>query len=376
MQSVDSIQLLPPKAVPTEAQLHGWCSQHLGSDRRWLLQGWSEPQTNLIVSVDTVRLLAELPDDPTLESAAPGLGDDAAHDSYFHVARVEGNAAGIFAGMAITARSILLQEVLESPTNISSPFLGQIDIALLDLVGCMCGERAGERAGVASWESPGRRGDVLPRWLRGHQIFAALTQGLLLSFQAMGRAVRAGNSSELQRWADLTISLLRGSGASFVLTGDFSVDDYNISIRPTMMPPVSPICLSGLMSVDHRVLVQCIRDLKPALKYLHDHERQRHDQIHEELKLVYDRHIFVCERFVGERPSLLTAGSTEKSGPELIEQFKTMRVKPFETAGHAARVKPQPPVAAAPAVSAVSAVSTAPACPFAQKPSEKSESKP
>jgi hypothetical protein len=145
-----------------------------------------------------------------------------------------------------------------------------------------------------------------------------------------------------------------------VLTGDFSVQNYNQSIRPTMMPPISPICLSGLMSVDHRVLVQCIRELKPALKFLHDHERPRHAQIHDELKLVYDRHIFVCERFVGERPSLLTAGSTEKSGPELIEQFKTMRVKPFETAAHAVRVKP--PSAIAPA---------AMACPFAQKQNEK-----
>jgi hypothetical protein len=370
MLLVDLIHLLPAKAIPAETQLYEWAAINLPADSRTGRNHFSPSATNLAStnlgqSVETVRLLAELPVDPKIKSADPGLHDDAAHDSYFHVLRVEGNAPEIFVRMCLKARSILLQEVLESTTRISSPFLEIIDTALVDLLCCIRGRNAGDRPGISEWQSQGQRQSVLPRWIRGHQIFAALTQGLLLSFQAMGRAVRAGNGVELRRWADLTVSLLRGSGASFVLTGDFSVSDYNESIRPSMMPPISPVCLSGLMSVDHRVLVQCIRDLKPALKYLHDHERTRHEQIHEELKLVYDRHIFVCERFVGERPSLLTAGSTEKSGAALIEQFKTMRVKPFEIAGHAVRLKPQPP-AAAPALS----------CPFAAKQNHSPDPKP
>jgi hypothetical protein len=305
------------------------------------------------------RLLALIPPDPVDPELISGNSDDTAHDAYFHVTRIKGDASTQFIRMALTGRSILLEEIDESPAALAKPLLDLIDRAFADLLSCGLGSAVGHLPSVTTWQSRGDRQEVMPRWIRGHQVFAALTQGLVLSFQSMGRAIRAGDVGQTQIWADLTISLLRGSGASFVLTGDFSVQNYNEFIRPSMMPPASPICLSGLMSVDHRVLVQCIRDLKPALKFLHDHERQRHDQIHEELKVVYDRHIFVCERFVGKRPSLLTAGSTEKSGPELIQQFKTMRLKPFETASHSVRVKAQPATALAPM-----------GCPFAQKPNE------
>jgi hypothetical protein len=105
-----------------------------------------------------------------------------------------------------------------------------------------------------------------------------------------------------------------------------------------MSPPAAPICLSGLMSVDHRYFVQLIGRMKPALRLLREQEPLRHRQIHDGMASVYDSHIHVCERFVGDRPSLLTAGRTEKSGPELIEHFKRMRLKPFEATVQAAPV--------------------------------------
>jgi hypothetical protein len=96
------------------------------------------------------------------------------------------------------------------------------------------------------------------------------------------------------------------------------------------------------MSIDHRCFVQLIGKMKPALRLLREQEPLRHRQISEGMASVYDSHIHVCERFVGDRPSLLTAGRTEKSGPELIEHFKNMRLKPLEATAHAA------PVAAVP----------------------------
>ncbi len=96
------------------------------------------------------------------------------------------------------------------------------------------------------------------------------------------------------------------------------------------------------MSVDHRFLVQTMRELMPAFKALHEHEPERHGRLQEELSTVYDRHILVCERFVGERPSLLTARPAKKSGPSLIGQFKTLRMKTFDSSAHVARLHAQP----------------------------------
>jgi hypothetical protein len=169
----------------------------------------------------------------------------------------------------------------------------------------------------------------------------------------MGRALRAGKNDEVQKWADLSISLLRGSAAAFAFTGDFPVEEYANTVRPSMMPPESEVGLSGLMSIDHRFLAQTMRDMRPALKSLSEQDPARHHGIASALGAVYDNHIHVCERFVGARPSILTEGRTKKSGPSLIEQFKTLRLKPFEQAARAARLTdaskehaPDPPIEA------------------------------
>ncbi len=339
---IDFIDILPAHQTPRESAVAEWASRFPEAGKPDPIEVEKGQITNASMAVEISRLLDLIPGDVVPAGPGKSQPDDLAHDAYFRVRRVEGEAPAVFARMALSARLVLLQEVLESPVALSASAVADMDRALADLLSCLFGGVVGDGPTVNAWRSVASRDDVMPRWIRGHQIFAALTQGLLLSFQAMGRAIRAGQTSEINRWADLTASLLRGSGAAFMLTADFPVEQYNSVVRPSMMPPAAPICLSGLMSIDHRLLVQVMRDLKPALKSLHEHDPARHEKIHAELTTVYDRHILVCARFVGKRPSLLTAGSTEKSGPQLVEQFKQLRLKPFESQPHATRLKSDP----------------------------------
>lgn len=78
--------------------------------------------------------------------------------------------------------------------------------------------------------------------------------------------------------------------------------------------------------------------MRPALKALREQDAARHNMLCAELTDVYDQHIYVCERFVGQRPSIRTAASTELAGPALLEQFKSLRLKPFEHERRVARV--------------------------------------
>jgi hypothetical protein len=280
-----------------------------------------------------------------------------AHDAYFHVERVENDVPRVFVGMGIAARIALLNEVAAAPVRIGNDLLSDMDRALADLTaGLSYDEAESANPGyVAIWKSHGNKPDAMRRWIRGHQVFAALTQGLVFSFQAMGHAMRGGKYDQVRKWANLSVSLLAGSGAAFVFTGDFSNEEYNTIVRPSMSPPMSPICLSGLMSADHRFFVETLREMKPVLRALHEREPKLHRRIQEEISRVYDRHIHVCERFVGKRPSLLTAGRTDKSGPELIEQFKKARIKSFETTAHASRLPAQ------------AADNLGPSCPHSEK---------
>jgi hypothetical protein len=330
--------MLLPRDIPSESCVADWISVAHDSDLTPSNRGDNAVFTNLAMLEEMREVLHRIPAAGRAVLDPEGVVEDLAHDAYFHIRRVENDASTYFGRTAIHARLIFLREVAEAPVTIPHACLDGIDRAFADLLSCLAGGVVNSAPATTSWESRGTSCQPKPRWVRGHQIFAALTQGLIFSFQCMGRALRAGKIEGVQKWADLSISLLRGSAAAFAFTGDFPVEEYANTVRPSMMPPESEVGLSGLMSIDHRFLAQTIRDMRPALKSLSEHDPARHHGIASALSAVYDNHIHVCERFVGARPSILTEGRTKKSGPSLIEQFKTLRLKPFEQAARAVRL--------------------------------------
>jgi hypothetical protein len=334
----DPLDMLLPRDIPSESFVADWVSITHNSNLTSSNRVGNGAFTNLAMLEEMRQLLSRLPQEGRAVPDPEGVVEDLAHDAYFHIRRVENDTPAHFARTAIHGRLIFLREVAEAPFTIPHTYLDEIDRSFADLLSCLAGGVVNSAPAATSWESRGTSCQPKPRWVRGHQIFAALTQGLIFSFQCMGRALRAGKDEEVQKWADLSISLLRGSAAAFAFTGDFPVEEYANTVRPSMMPPESEVGLSGLMSIDHRFLAQTMRDMRPALKSLSEHDPARHHGIASALSAVYDNHIHVCERFVGARPSILTEGRTKKSGPSLIEQFKTLRLKPFEQASRAARL--------------------------------------
>jgi len=335
---IDTLSMLPPQHLSSEDIVAAWLFFGSNPDLEAPQFPHAGPLTNSEVRHEIENQLSRI---PSVGPPVPALDDhseDAAHDAYFHIQRVENNPPAVFTRTVLSARLILLKEVDEVPPDAEAP-PRLIDRALADLASCLrCSPHATQYVHI--WEPATSPRQAMRRWIRGHQLFAALTQGLVFSFQSMARALRAGESAEVGRWADLSVSLFRGSAAALQFTGDFSVDDYTAIVRPSMSPPASPICLSGLMSADHRHLVKAIQDMRPALKAFREQDQARHDRLCQQLGAVYDQHIFVCERFVGNKPSLLNGGRTEKPGPTVIEQFKKLRLKPFEHDQRAQRLAP------------------------------------
>lgn len=326
----EALDILHPHEIPVDALLTEWIPA--GRAAHWDIRCLHSPGVISSASMAS-ELAARLSEAPPVgapfnsENAQP---EDLAHDAYFSIRRVVNEQESVFVRMAIAARLIFLREVDEAPVTISHQSLRLIDMAFCDLLSCLAGGGVNQSSPIDIWVSRGVIPRPMRRWVRGHQIFAALTQGLIFSFEAIGRALRSGSREQAQRWADLSVSLLNGSAAAFEFTGDFPAEEYQKTVRPSMAPPATEMSLSGLMSVDHRFMAQVIRDMRPALKSLYEHEQKRHDAISVALSGVYDSHIHVCERFVGAKPSILTEGKTARSGPSLIEQFKTLRMKPFE----------------------------------------------
>lgn len=345
-ESLTIIGALPPQHMPGEQSV------------RDALAGGRFPAVLAHASVDAIpeleRIVGRMPD-RVPDRDTKSQVEDAAHDDYFRIERVA-PSADAFIELAYTGRLLLLHDVLASVPTSDRALVDRIDRSLVDLLSCMAGGRVGDGVSVTEWTSTGTQRAPLDRWVRGHQIFVVLTQGLVFAFRAMAAALKANETDDVSRWADLAASLLDGSQATFQFTGEFSTEEYNDLVRPSMMPPHTPFCLSGMMSVDHRYFVTTVRDMKPALKALHTQDSDRHVRIAAALRSVYDSHIHTCERFVGNQPSIMTEGKTEKSGVSLLEHFRTIRLRPFAEADVPQRLK-----AAAPAPSHASAPA---GCPF------------
>lgn len=337
--SIGRLYTVLPDAIPADHLVTRWACKHplcaAALDQERPTQ---DATTTFEITARLNDAIAQIPFWGTPLENPDGQPDDLAHDAFFHVRRVEQDSPGVFVRAILSARLLFLNEVMAAEVTISTDHLDLIDRGFADLLSCLFRGGVNELPSVTKWHLCGETCDPMQRWVHGHLVFAALTQGLILSFRSLGQAFRAGKTEDIHKWADLSISLLKASGAAFVFTGDFAPGEYENTIRPSMTPPISAIGLSGLMSADHRYMAQTIRDMRPVLKALADHEPERHDRIAEAINGVYDSHIHVCERFVGARPSILTAGRTERSGPSLIEQFKTLRLKPFEHTARTSRL--------------------------------------
>jgi len=329
--AIDMFYLLAPRHIPGNSIIESWTISNFREDP--VNTAPDAAVTNSELAAVVGRYVGRLPHPGTSVAARQKQTEDAAHDEFCHIERVNHEAPAVFVRMVYAARSILLTEVDRAPSRCpEAPAL--IDRALGDLAVCLAGGAAGSAQYVTAWDPARETRPTQRRWILGHQLFATLTQGLILAFQALARALRAGNSPDIRRWADLASSLFRGSAAAMQFTADFPEEEYRDIIRPSMMPPATPVCLSGLMSADHKYLVKTLLDMRPALQALREQDAARHDRLHEELGVVYDQHIHVCHRFVGNEPSLLTAGRTEKSGPDLLRQFRALRLRSLEHEPH------------------------------------------
>ena len=109
-----SIQILYPMNIPHESAV-------LDATRRWKLGGRADGQamgrpsahgaTHGETAARLKDLLAVIPQGEGWVSCVSEQYDDAAHDAYFQVARVRGDAAEVFVRMVFAARLCLIEDV-------------------------------------------------------------------------------------------------------------------------------------------------------------------------------------------------------------------------------------------------------------------------
>jgi hypothetical protein len=259
------------------------------------------------------------------------VADDAAHDTYFRIARVKGEAPQIFIRSLLQANLVFLEETTEGCTILDEQKLQKLDDAFKSVLAYVLGLPKTPLAKVSAWDcSPVSRADPVRRWIRGHHIFVMLTQALILVFQEMDGALADKREIDVLHAIDLATILMEGSTIALRFAGDFTAIEYRDVVRPSMMPPHAPEGLSGLLSADHRHFIHLLSKFKHGLKEVQVSFEDRYNGFVSAFKAAYDNHKYVCSRFDGsKKPSLLMKVGGDRSAVEELERFKYARMKMF-----------------------------------------------
>lgn len=234
----------------------------------------------------------------------------AEYDRYFRVRRVETTAPlAAFYEATVIAYYRLLAESLEghSLTPVELGYLrGALEGVLLRLQtpDRSPASRSLRRPAVAFATPPRGQVDVLRRWVRGHHAFFVMIQALLLAHEWLSRAMRSGEPARIQAMLNWATELWWAAGAAFRFAGDFEQDLYATIVRPSMCPPHVSDGFSGLHSPDHTELMGQLKASRAALDDRCLTHPVEHRSYLSALSSVYDSHVYVCEEFVGNGPSL------------------------------------------------------------------------
>jgi len=257
------------------------------------------------------------------------------HDAFFRIVRCCDPAATALARASLRAIQVFIEEADDETERCDYAGLElALQQVLSEVLGCLSAP-APALAPVAVLHAPQplmRARQPLSRWLRGHQIFAVLTQGLIRQLHRVVREVEAPPTTSVDSMLNLELdrmaALYRASALAFRFTADFDPAIYAQTIRPSMCEPYTPKGFSGTLSSDHGVLVKLLVGRREALAQASQRCPSAYAAMRSAIASVYDDHKWVCARFDGDRgPSLRSASvNGEQTAVEMLDRFRTRRI--------------------------------------------------
>ncbi len=139
-------------------------------------------------------------------------------------------------------------------------------------------------------------------WKRYHWLFFIFLQGNILCMLHFKKQ----NMVEAETLLEAMSQLMLASGASMLFAGESNSQEYENTIRPTMMPPhVKSPEFSGIMSYDHGYLMNLWHQEKNYFQLISSFFESTYEDFlkaHEFLALA---HKFVCHKYGGDQTGSL-----------------------------------------------------------------------
>lgn len=161
-------------------------------------------------------------------------------------------------------------------------------------------------------------------WQGFHWSFFINIQGLTLTLRRFENHLNKNEVYAAKIELITATDLMLASGASMILAGSFSKQEYEEQVRTTMIPPyVESLDFSGLMSWEHSALIEIWKKLKPLFANLPSELKAQHEQFITAYLKLAESHKAVCQKFGGANTGSLRFQG--KNALETLDRFTSSR---------------------------------------------------
>ena len=177
----------------------------------------------------------------------------------------------------------------------------------------------------------------LSRWIIGHHVHVLLNVYATIALQEAIALLRAGETHLATHKLATVTTYVKGFAPARAHAATLPSDFYNVVVRPTMVPTVVPVPLSGKMHVEYQlyrkrvdelleVLPEPVNELalpEPELAFARE-ELLEADLIEAE------RHVCLVEPVVGNERSLIQPPRSSENAVAVLRRMRHKRAAQFE----------------------------------------------
>lgn len=163
-------------------------------------------------------------------------------------------------------------------------------------------------------------------WQGFHWSFFISIQGLIISMLRFERSITLEDIQAAKVELNTSAKLMLAAAASMELAGEFSREEYDRYIRPTMMPPkVQSEDFSGLMFWDHAYLMVIWQKIQPIFKNMPQVLQSEQNKFISAYMVLSQSHKQVCSKFGGDEISSLRG--SKATAIKTLNKFEQNRHK-------------------------------------------------
>jgi hypothetical protein len=177
----------------------------------------------------------------------------------------------------------------------------------------------------------------LARWIIGHHVHVLLNVYATIALQEVIALLRAGESHLATHKLATVTTYVQGFAPARAHAATLPSDFYNVVVRPTMVPTVVPVPLSGKMHVEYQLYRKRVDELLEVLPEpvnelaLSEPELAfAREELLEADLIEAERHVCLVEPVVGNERSLIQAPRSSENAVAVLRRMRHRRAAQYE----------------------------------------------